>query len=210
MSHFLHFFPKKHRSQIPVPAGNGVLSSGRAEPATNFGKGDWKRSGPVGSDFPFSSQTIFQGISFYILNNDIKKTRLKKKPAGLQIGTAEGRRVRRQKMESLLRKRNFFSWEFFMGKILRQHESPLSVPRPGAREAVPGNWESWAHRLWIELDPGEKSSCAGWNCPWLIPGIAVPGISWWSGAAVQWMCRKAEIPLRKINFLIDFFFLLIC
>lgn len=190
MSHFLHFFPKKHRSQIPVPAGNGVLSSGRAEPATNFGKGDWKSSGPVGSDFPFSSQTIFQGISFYILNNDIKNS-IKKETC--RAANWDSRRTTSEEAKNGVtpKEKELFSWEFFMGKILRQHESPLSVPCPGAREAVPGNWESWAHRLWIELDPGEKSSCAGWKRPWLIPGIAVPGISWWSGAAVQWMCRKA-------------------
>lgn len=81
---------KPHKSQIPVLARNGILSSGRADPAINFGKGDWKCSSPVGSHFPFSSQTIFQGIYFYNLNNDIKNDIKKGNLARLQIGPPEG------------------------------------------------------------------------------------------------------------------------
>lgn len=42
-------------------------------------------------------------------------------------------------MESL------FRIHFFMGKILKQHESRFSVTCPRARKAVPGKRDSWLY-----------------------------------------------------------------
>lgn len=76
-----------------------------------------------------------------------------------------------------------------MGEILRQHESPLSVSWSQEIWDL-GELAGAGHRLWLEAAPGwqeknltvpreEQLGQDSLECPWMIPGIALPGISCW-------------------------------